>query len=65
MRRSGLLLSKRHHGRHHIEDNVNYAFLNGMSDPLINIIAKKLYPGYKSTTDLHYALYEGKGTKNR
>ena len=63
--RSHLLLDKHHHGRHHIEDNVNYAFLNGMSDPLINIIAKRFYSGYKNTTDKHYAYYKGKGTKNR
>ena len=64
-RRSGLLLRKGHHSTHHSEDNVNYAFLNGMSDPLINIIAKRFYSGYKNTTDKHYAYYQGKGTKNR
>lgn len=64
-RKSGLILGKHHHGRHHLEDNVNYAFLNGVSDPLINIIAKKFYPGYKNTTDRHYENYQGKGTKNR
>lgn len=64
-RKTRILLNKRHHGRHHVEDNVNYAFLNGISDPLINIIAKRLYAGYKNTTDLHYVYYEGKGTKNR
>ena len=37
----GLLLSKKHHNHHHDDDNKNYAFLNGMSDPLINYIAKK------------------------
>ena len=64
-RKIRILLNKRHHGRHHVEDNVNYAFLNGLSDPIINIIAKKLYPGYKNTTDLHYAYYDGRGTTNR
>lgn len=29
----GLLLSRHHHARHHREDNVGYAFLNGWSDP--------------------------------
>lgn len=61
----GLLLSKKHHGKHHLEDNVNYAFLNGMSDGLINLIAKTIYPGYKNTTDQHYRLYAGNDTKNR
>jgi hypothetical protein len=58
-------MSKRHHARHHLADNVDYAFLNGLTDPLLNVIAKKLYPGYKDTTDLHYAAYTGKGTDNR
>jgi hypothetical protein len=55
--RIGLLLSKRHHARHHTQDNMHYAFLNGFTDPLINLIAAKYSPGYKNTTDLHYALY--------
>jgi len=61
----GLLLNKHHHGRHHLEDNINYAFLNGISDPLINLITKIFYKGYKNTTDKHYEYYNGKGTKNR
>jgi Lipid desaturase domain len=63
--RSGFFLSKRRHARHHLVDNVDYAFLNGLTDPFLNLIAKKLYPGYKNTTDLHYATYTGKGTDNR
>lgn len=63
--RMGLLLSKRHHARHHTEDNIHYAFLNGMTDPVLNIIAKLVYPGYKQTTDLHYAAYRGGDTENR
>lgn len=55
--RMGILLSRKHHMRHHTRDNYNYAFLNGMSDPLINLIARRLYPGYKQTTDLHFAHY--------
>lgn len=62
---SGLLLSKRRHGHHHLEDNKQYAFLNGMSDPLLDWLAKVLYKGYKTTTDLHYANYNGKDTENR
>ena len=36
---TGLLLSKRHHARHHLQDNANYAFLNGCTDHLLNRIA--------------------------
>ncbi len=52
-----ILLPKRHHMRHHRLDNVNYAFLNGMTDPLINWIAANFYRGYQKTTDQHTALY--------
>ena len=52
-----ILLGKRHHARHHLHNNVSYAFLNGLTDPLIDPIARRLYPGYKTTTDLHYAAY--------
>ncbi len=61
----GLFLSKKHHTPHHIADNVNYAFLNGFTDPLLNIIAVKYSRGYKNTTDKHYAAYTGSGTANR
>lgn len=63
--RIGILLPKRHHARHHLEDNVNYAFLNGMTDPLVNFIARRLHLGYKTSTDLHYALYDGGDSANR
>lgn len=53
----GILLSKRHHVKHHLEDNTCYAFLNGFTDPLLNLIAARLYKGYKQTTDLHYLQY--------
>ena len=65
LRYLGLFLSKKHHGRHHITDNVNYAFLNGLTDPLLNVIARKYSRGYKNTTDRHYAAYTGSGTANR
>jgi sterol desaturase/sphingolipid hydroxylase (fatty acid hydroxylase superfamily) len=61
----GLLLSKKHHARHHLEDNVNYAFLNGWSDQLLNLIAKQFYPGYKNTTDRHYANYDTLNVESR
>lgn len=57
----GILLSKRHHASHHLEDNVSYAFLNGFTDPLLNRIAAKVSPGYKHRTDRHYGAYEAGG----
>jgi len=55
--RAGLLLGKKRHARHHLEDNVSYTFLNAFTDPLVDLIAAKFYPGYKNGTDLHYAKY--------
>lgn len=63
--RIGVLLAKPHHAKHHLHDNNNYAFLNGCSDPLINLIAGKCYQGYKKTTDRHFALYAGAESENR
>lgn len=63
--RARILLDIRYHLQHHVKDNYSYAFLNGISDPLINWISRKIYAGYKNTTDLHYAHYEGPGTENR
>ena len=64
--RKRILLSKKHHAPHHAADNMNYAFLNGLSDPLINIIAKRFFRGYKKTTDLHFAEYtRGAGVSQR
>lgn len=60
LERIGLGLSKTHHARHHAEDNVNYAFLNGWTDPVLNAVAKLFAKGYKNTTDLHDDLYEVK-----
>ncbi|HSH68352.1 MAG TPA: fatty acid desaturase CarF family protein [Deferrisomatales bacterium] len=61
--RCGILLSKRHHAAHHLRDNVSYAFLNGITDPLLDAIAARVSRGYKNHTDLHYATYglEGDG----
>jgi len=56
--RARLLLDKRLHARHHLEDNVSYTFLNALTDPLADLVAKRFYPGYKRGTDLHYADYE-------
>ena len=63
--RIGLLLSKRHHAAHHLQDNVSYAFLNGVTDPLLNRIAAACCKGYKQGTDLHYARYSGTETESR
>lgn len=60
-----ILLSQDHHKHHHIEDNRNYAFLNGLSDPIINIIAAWFYEGYKNNADVHARSYTGKQTSNR
>ncbi|HHZ95027.1 MAG TPA: hypothetical protein EYN67_05590 [Flavobacteriales bacterium] len=60
-----VLLPKQHHLNHHKYDNQSYAFLNGATDPLINLIAHRFYSGYKQGTDLQYAQYAGVGTSNR
>lgn len=54
---AGILLSKKRHAVHHMQDNMSYAFLNGLTDPLINLIAARSSRGYKQNTDLHYATY--------
>lgn len=48
-----ILLSMQHHGFHHRNDNTHYAFLNGMTDPLVNLIANHFCKGYKNHADLH------------
>lgn len=60
-----ILLSNDHHKYHHINDNINYAFLNGSTDWLINFIAKRFFGGYKNRTDLHVRAYTGLDTTNR
>jgi len=54
-----LLLPKRKHARHHLEDNSSYTFLNGVTNPLVDFIARMFFAGYKNKTDLHYAKYSG------
>ncbi len=61
----GLLLSMKHHKKHHSEDNTGYAFLNGMSDIFIDKIASSFYKGYKENSDKHYEKYLGNDTSNR
>jgi sterol desaturase/sphingolipid hydroxylase (fatty acid hydroxylase superfamily) len=65
LEKTGLLLSKQHHAKHHLKDNTSYAFLNGFSDPLLDLIAARFYKGYKQNTDLHYAYYVVADTENR
>ncbi len=52
-----IFLSKKHHKSHHCSDNIQYAFLNGASDPAINFIARRLFNGYKNNADLHTKAY--------
>jgi hypothetical protein len=53
LQRVGILLDPEHHDLHHKLDNQAYAFLNGATDPLLDRIAARFYPGYKTTTDTH------------
>lgn len=55
-----LLLPRAHHMQHHRFDNVNYAFLNGMSDWLINWWARRFCGGYVGASDQDSALYHTK-----
>ena len=52
-----ILLSETHHKAHHCSDNIQYAFLNGFTDPLINRIAQSCYKGYKNHADKHTRAY--------
>jgi hypothetical protein len=54
-----ILLPKREHARHHLQDNQSYTFLNGLTNPMLDVIARNFYAGYKHKTDLHYATYTG------
>ncbi len=53
-----VILHPEHHRVHHEADNTHYAFLNGMTNPIVNWIARRVYPdGYVETTDAHSAPY--------
>jgi len=65
LQKTYFLLSPKHHKNHHLKDNQSYAFLNGMSDFLLDRIAKKVYKGYQNGADIHAMAYEGKDTANR
>ncbi len=65
LQKIGILLSMSRHKKHHAGSNEQYTFLNGMSDFIVDAIAKKLYVGYATTTDRHYETYDDKETKNR
>lgn len=53
-----ILLSMQHHKFHHNKDNTHYAFLNGMSDYFLNIIATLFCKGYKNRSDRYVADYQ-------
>lgn len=65
LQKNRMLLAKKHHGLHHQFDNRNYAFLNGITNPLLNRIAARFYLGYKNHTDVHAKAYMGKQSQNR
>lgn len=65
LQRLHLLLPPEHHAVHHTRDNTHYAFLNGVSDPLLNAIARRTCQGYMGRSDLHARSYQGPGTANR
>ncbi len=58
LQRAKILLPRSHHKNHHIKDNTHYAFLNGITDSFVNIIAKCFYSGYKNNSDLHVLAYK-------
>lgn len=60
-----ILLPYEHHLEHHSRDNMNYAFLNGVSDPILNRVASFWFKGYKHHADLHSKAYKGPVTGNR
>lgn len=60
-----ILLSMQHHKHHHQRDNTHYAFLNGASDPLLNLIANHCYTGYKNRSDKHVAAYKKNKSANQ
>ena len=65
LQKINILLSMEHHASHHEKDNQSYAFLNGMSDFILDKIASKIYGGYKKNSDLHSKAYVGEDTSNR
>jgi hypothetical protein len=64
LQRNRFLLYKPYHLNHHRADNIQYAFLNGVSDFLLNIIARYCYKGYKNHADVHVAYYIKETLKN-
>lgn len=65
LQRLRLLLPPEHHAVHHRSDNTHYAFLNGVSDPILNVIARRTCQGYVNRSDRHAQSYEGPDTANR
>ena len=54
-----ILLDPNIHIYHHTKDNMNYTFLNGCTDFIVNHIAQKYFIGYKTTSDLYSKTYIG------
>lgn len=58
LQRARILLHPDHHRLHHAAENTHYAFLNGMTNPLVNWIAKRVYPaGHAEAIDADTASY--------
>jgi hypothetical protein len=57
LQKNRILLSRKHHQAHHRADNIQYAFLNGLTDPILNVISRWCYKGYKQHADKHTAAY--------
>lgn len=57
LQRNRILLSTSHHKAHHHSDNVQYAFLNGCTDLLLNCISRYCFQGYKNRADEHAKAY--------
>jgi len=43
-----VLLPKREHARHHLEDNVSYTFLNSVTNPLVDLSPRCFLPDIKT-----------------
>lgn len=63
LQKNHILLSMKHHKQHHRKDNMHYAFLNGMTDCFLNIIAHHFYRGYKNHSDKHVENYKKQVSK--
>ena len=65
LQRMWVLLPPEHHAIHHTTDNRHYAFLCGLTDPILNWVAQRLCSGYVARADVHSGPYQGPQTANR